>query len=53
MLFRWKTFKYYMDRVRYTLDLLVRAEWLAQTSEFARVYAIPLFSVVIRGWDGT
>ncbi|KAJ3371311.1 DNA polymerase zeta, partial [Kappamyces sp. JEL0680] len=49
MLVRWKTLKYYLERARYNLDLLVHTEWISQTSEFAKVYAIPFYSVVIRG----
>lgn len=48
-LFRWRVFQYYMERVYCNLDLLSRTEWVSQTSEFARVYGIELFSVVIRG----
>ena len=49
MLFRWRTFKYYLERVQYNLDLMIKTEWLAQTSEFAKVYGILLYAVVIRG----
>ena len=49
MLFRWRTMKYYIERTKLTIELLNKVEWINQTSEFARVYGVLLYSVLIRG----
>ena len=49
MLLRWRTLKYYSERASFSLQLLNRTEWLNQTSEFARVYGVLLYSVLLRG----
>jgi DNA polymerase zeta len=46
---RWKTLQYYISRVCFNLDLLEKLDFINQTSEFARIYGIDFYSVIIRG----
>ncbi|KAJ2998539.1 DNA polymerase zeta [Globomyces sp. JEL0801] len=43
MLMRWRTMKYYLDRVQFNIELLEKID------EFAKVYGIDFYSVVTRG----
>ncbi|RKO94213.1 hypothetical protein BDK51DRAFT_30653, partial [Blyttiomyces helicus] len=49
MLMRWRTLKYYIDRVQYNIELLDSTEIIGRTSEHARVFGIDFYSVVSRG----
>ncbi|KAJ3091154.1 DNA polymerase zeta [Quaeritorhiza haematococci] len=46
---RWRTIKYYIERVQYNLDLLDDTDFISRTSEFARVFGVDFYSVIIRG----
>nr|KAJ3418660.1 DNA polymerase zeta [Polyrhizophydium stewartii] len=49
MLMRWRTIKYYIERVQLNLELLDGTQLIARTSEFAKVSGVDFYSVVIRG----
>ncbi|KAJ3294860.1 DNA polymerase zeta [Borealophlyctis nickersoniae] len=49
MLRRWRTMRYYLERVQYNLELLDDLNYIHTTSEFARVFGIDFFSVITRG----
>ncbi|KAJ1555442.1 DNA polymerase zeta, partial [Cladochytrium tenue] len=46
---RWRTLKYYLQRVQFNLRLLDDTSKLSRTCEFARVYGIEFYSVLSRG----
>ncbi|KAJ3125027.1 DNA polymerase zeta, partial [Nowakowskiella sp. JEL0407] len=48
-LHRWKTLKYYLERVQLNIELLEGLGLVKRTSEFARVYGIDFNSVLSRG----
>ncbi|KAI8913176.1 hypothetical protein BC831DRAFT_517231, partial [Entophlyctis helioformis] len=49
LLSRWRTIKYFIERVQDNLELLDATELINRTSEFAKVYGIDIYSVVSRG----
>ncbi|KAI8909780.1 hypothetical protein EDD86DRAFT_190413 [Gorgonomyces haynaldii] len=49
MLMRWRTLKYYLERVQYPIMLLDKTELMHQTTEFAKVFGIDFYSVLTRG----
>ncbi|KAJ3178228.1 DNA polymerase zeta [Gaertneriomyces sp. JEL0708] len=46
---RWRTVKYYIDRVQWSLSLLDDMDIISRTCEFARVFGVDFYSVITRG----
>ncbi|TPX33312.1 DNA-directed DNA polymerase [Synchytrium microbalum] len=49
MLTRWRTVDYFLNRVQYPLEILEATDFIRRTSEYARIFGMPFYSVLTRG----